>query len=401
MKRQKTKVTGYILIIIAFFVIAAVIYENSAKKNVPIVFSARSMIDSVWQRYKAQYMEKDTYRVMDLARGGVTTSEGESYAMLRSVWLDDHPTFDKSWQWTKDNLQKQGHLFSWLFGKSSNGTYGILVRENGQNTASDADSDIALALAFAYARWKDPQYLADAKLVITDMWNKEVIIIQGKPYLASSIAEKTTTGPIAINPSYFAPYAYRIFAVIDPDHDWNGLIGTSYDILEKSTVSPLNKSASAGLPPDWVTISRTDGSIVAEKNADLDTNFSYDALRVPWRVALDWYWNKEPRAKAYLSSFSFLGKEWQKNGALVAGYAHDGTALTTAQAPSFYGGVLPAFMLMDANEAKDMYENKLVVLYNPDSNSWKQPLDYYDDNWAWFGISLYNNELPNLWALVK
>jgi endoglucanase len=404
MKRHHSKITGYILIVIAFFVVAAVVYENSARKNVPIVFSAKSMIDSIWQRYKTTYMEKNTYRTMDIARGNVTTSEGQSYAMLRSVWMDDHLTFDNSWKWTQDNLQKQGKLFSWLFGKRSNGTYGILVSENGVNTASDADSDIALALMFAYARWKNPQYLADAKLIITDMWNKEIIVIKGKPYLASSIAEKSAdnnAGPIAVNPSYFAPYAYRIFAVIDPSHDWMGLVDTSYEVLKASTASPLDKESGVGLPPDWVTLSRSDGSIQLPKTGKLDTNFSYDALRIPWRIALDWYWNNEPRAKTYLSSLKFLGDEWQTNETLFAVYSHDGTPLTKTQAPAMYGGTLAYFMISDPATAKNIYENKLVVLYQPDSNSWKQTLDYYDDNWAWFGISLYNDALPNLWATVK
>jgi hypothetical protein len=35
-------------------------------------------------------------------------------------------------------------------------------------------------------------------------------------------------------------------------------------------------------------------------------------------------------------------------------------------------------------------------LFSPDSNTWKITLGYYDDNWAWFGIALYNNLLPNL-----
>jgi hypothetical protein len=41
-----------------------------------------------------------------------------------------------------------------------------------------------------------------------------------------------------------------------------------------------------------------------------------------------------------------------------------------------------------------------VYLFNPDTNTWKEELSYYDNNWAWFGIALYNNLLPNLTANV-
>ena len=33
----------------------------------------------------------------------------------------------------------------------------------------------------------------------------------------------------------------------------------------------------------------------------------------------------------------------------------------------------------------------------PDFQDWKTPLGYYDDNWAWFGIALYNNFLDDLY----
>jgi len=87
MKKNNTKVTGYILIMIAVIVVITVAYQNNTKKNIPIVFSTKTMIDSIWQRYKDVYLEKDTYRTFDPDRGMVTTSEGEAYTLLRSVWL--------------------------------------------------------------------------------------------------------------------------------------------------------------------------------------------------------------------------------------------------------------------------------------------------------------------------
>src|SRR3989344_1629933 len=30
--------------------------------------------------------------------------------------------------------------------------------------------------------------------------------------------------------------------------------------------------------------------------------------------------------------------------------------------------------------------------------TWAMPLSYYADNWTWFGIALYNRQLPNLAA---
>jgi hypothetical protein len=53
-------------------------------------------------------------------------------------------------------------------------------------------------------------------------------------------------------------------------------------------------------------------------------------------------------------------------------------------------------MIKAPETAEAIYNNKLQLLFNPDTNSWKVKLGYYDDNWAWFGIALYNSMLPNL-----
>lgn len=401
MKRNNTAITGYIIAMIAIIIVATIMYERSSRKNIPIIFSSKSMLDAIWQKYKVHFLEQGTLRTMDLSKNGITTSEGESYTMLRAVWLDDHATFDASWKWTEDNLEKQGYLFSWLFGRRPDGTYGILTNQNGQNTAADADTDIAVALSFAFARWRNPQYLADAKSIITDIWDKEVIVIKGKPYLASDNVERQYSDNFVVNPSYFAPYAYRMFAVIDPAHDWNGLIDTSYGVLEQSMASPLDKNGSVGLPPDWIMIRRTDGKVLPPVQAKLSSDYSFDALRVPWRIALDWYWYHEPRAKAVLSSMVFIHSQWTSHDRLASGYSHEGAVTMPAESSSMYGGSLGALMVIDPTAAKDMYEKKLLSLYNPDSNAWKTILPYYEDNWVWFGMALYNNELSNLWATVQ
>lgn len=398
MRVNTTKFTGYVLIVLALIIIGTVLYRNSVRKHVPIVFSPKTVLSSTWERYKAAYLEPETLRAIDRQRGDITTSEGQSYTLLRAVWLDDHETFDQSWQWTKDNLQfDDGRIFSWLFGRLPNGTYSILTESGGANSASDADTDIALALVFAYARWRDPVYLGDARVIIADIWDKEVVTIRGRPYLAASNIEKSIQDDVILNPSYFAPYAYRIFAELDPRHDWMGLVDTSYEILAASMTSSLDQKESARLPPNWIAIRRSDGSLLHITSADLNTNYSYDALRVPWRLALDWKWNDEPRAVQILGMMGFLDQEWRQNGTLVSEYSHDGRRLIELETPSMYGGSIGVFMARDEDLAKEVYEKKLQSLYNPDTLGWKQPLSYYDDNWAWFGIALYHDLLPNLW----
>jgi endoglucanase len=61
-----------------------------------------------------------------------------------------------------------------------------------------------------------------------------------------------------------------------------------------------------------------------------------------------------------------------------------------------YGGTIGYFMINDPSSADEIYEQKLKTLYDQDSNSLRTPLSYYDSNWAWFGLALYNDLLPNL-----
>ena len=187
------------LTVVAVAAVLGTFYAVSALSRVPVVFSASQILHATWLDYKRTYLEVGTVRTLDPQREYITTSEGESYSMLRSVWLADKETFDSSWKWTKDNLQHRSgdHLFSWLFGKHESGEYGVLTERGGQHTASDADTDIALSLLFAYGRWQDHQYLGDARVIMNDIWNKEVITIKGVPYLLSDNTQKSSR-PVAL-----------------------------------------------------------------------------------------------------------------------------------------------------------------------------------------------------------
>jgi endo-1,4-beta-D-glucanase Y len=152
-------------------VATAVGYFNSQQRSIPLVFSNNALLLETWNEYKKNNIQPSSGRTIDKSQNDLTTSEGESYTMLRSVWMDDKSTFDNSWQFTENNLQRPDHLFSWKYGKISSGEYGILTSEGGENTASDADEDIALSLLMAYSRWNDSKYLQAAQPIITSIWN--------------------------------------------------------------------------------------------------------------------------------------------------------------------------------------------------------------------------------------
>lgn len=400
MNMTKNKITGYALIALAAFVLVFVAYKNTPAAQIPIVFSEKGMLDALWKNYKTEYIEEGTGRALDKQQDNITTSEGQSYTMLRSAWTGDKETFDLAFKWTNENLKRrEDSLYSWLFGRKADGSYGVLTERGGYNSATDADIDMAVALIFAHNRWNEDDYLAAAKNIIKDIWAKEVVEVKGTPYLAANNLEKFSSQKPIINPSYFAPYAFRMFAEVDPAHDWMGVVDSSYALLERTASSTLDKPASAGLPPDWVVLNKTTGEPEATNISNLTTNFSYDALRTPWRIALDYMWFKEPRAKEYLDKLSFLSREWEEKRSIGSVYGHDGSVIAAAEVPAMYGGVIGYFLVSDSDAAKEIYEEKLKFLFSQDANAWKSPLSYYDSNWAWFGMALYNNQLPDLSGL--
>jgi endo-1,4-beta-D-glucanase Y len=357
------------------------------------------MLLETYNDYKKLNIDPNSGRTIDKSRNNLTTSEGESYTMLRAAYMDDKTTFDSSWKFTQDSLQRPDHLFSWEYGSLGNGKYGILTSSGGYNTASDGDEDIALSLLMAYGRWNQPSYLTAAQQIITSIWNQEVVTINGLPVLTADDLEKDSTTNVIVDPSYFAPANYKIFAKIDPTHDWTGLASNSYTLLTQLGTSDLGSTSSDGLPPDWIAINRQTGAFVPMNTATLDTNYGYDAERIPFRLALDYDWFHDPRDKQVLSGFSFLKNFWDKNHVLNAVYAHDGSVSSSDdyESPAMYGASLGYFTVMDPSDAKQIYDQKLVTLYSPDQQAWKAPAPgYYEDNWAWFGLALYQGALHNL-----
>jgi endoglucanase len=389
------KKIGLILCVAGMMIFIVVAHENGARNRAPMVFSSRTMLLGLWDEYKEQFLER-TGRTLDPQRDNITTSEGQSYTMLRAVWVDDQETFDSTWQWTRENMQRSDLLFSWLYGEKPDGTMGVLVAQGGENSAADADTDIAVALLFAYNRWRDGRYLDEARGIVQNIWEQEVVMAGGEPVLASNNIEQFSDTKILVNPSYFAPYAYRMFAHVDPDHDWDALIASSYRIIRESASSRLDKEDTSSLPPDWIFVNRKTGTIEPATVAHLTTGYGYEAARLPFRLALDWKWYGEPRAAESLSLFGFLKKEWREDNAIYATYAHDGQVTGDYEAPVMYGGSMGYFVVTEPGMAREIYEKKLSILYNSGNMSWRTPLSYYDTNWAWFGLALYHDMLVNL-----
>ncbi len=349
------------------------------------------MLEQSWRYFKQHFIQSYGNIIDPMTNN--TTSEGQSYAMLRAVWQNDKTTFDGVWRWTKDHLQHrlEDNLFSWVWTNDGEG------KVIDTASASDADQDIALALLFAYKRWSDSRYLDDALDILEDIWRQEVVRIKNRYYLVSSSEAERPNGYL-VNPSYMFPAAYRIFAEADPSRPWTELADDSYYLLQQ--IANLSRNTS-NLLPNWILVEKQTGSIQSAKQYINDPNsddYGFDAFRNFWRAALDAAWFGRPEAVAYLKeSGRFFEEEWREKRNIVSIYTTSGLPRSNFNTVSTSVGPLAIFSITAPNLADDIYQQIIEQSFNHKVGYWGNPTNYYDQNWAWFGTALHKQMLPNLW----
>ena len=222
-----------------------------------------------WAAYKTALIVADgtdgSMRVQRPSDGNDTVSEGISYGMLFAVYMNDKATFDAIWKYEQKHLNTHG-LMNWHI--SSGGTTA------GANSATDADEDMAFALVMADKQWGGYATTATTMLTTVAMYDfgTDGTIKGGDFY-------------VAVNPSYIAPAFYRVFAAYVTDATqrtrWMTILDKSYEILG------MVQNTTSGLVPDWSAGPAT------------NTSYGYDATRTPFRIALDYCWSGDARAKTF------------------------------------------------------------------------------------------------------
>lgn len=341
------------------------------------------ILDHTWAYYKKNFVY--SYGQIIDPQTNTTTSEGQAYGLLRALWTNDKDAFEGIWSWTRDHLQyrRGDKLLSWQWkdGKLADPA-----------TASDADIDTALALLLAGRKWNNSTYTAAGRVMVADIWRKEVVQINGRYVLTAADNAKKDSGYL-VNPSYFSPAAYRIFAEVDPTRPWKQLTQDTYSLLSELT------NAQTGLVPNWVWLDETRGaaySASAWTNNESDI-YGFDAFRTYWRIALDAQWFQSTQAIDYLKKpAAFFEKEWTTERGWVATYSLSGRPFVTYQSRATTAGGLSALAILKPETAQ------LVSAAVYPENSRLEPLtywgdgtNYYDQNWAWFAHGLLSRKLVN------
>ena len=244
---------------------------------------------------------------------GDAVSEGVGYGMLVALYANDQATFNKIWD-AANTLMWGSCYYNWQLGPDG--------KIAGMGAASDAEEGVALALIFAdklvsAGKWQPytstklgSSYKEHAQKILNCMWSSKQITSNG--ILAPGA---NWGGYDFVNPGYFSPAWYKIFANFDSDGArWNTVVDMSYSIISNSP------GYSMGMVPDWMEPEGgRAGSAGLGYNAYFESRaFFKDAIRILWRVAIDAIWFDDERAKAFLkNALTFINS---KGGAKASNF---------------------------------------------------------------------------------
>jgi endo-1,4-beta-D-glucanase Y len=285
--------------------------QNKTPPNCSLttVAGASAAVQAAYTQWKGAFVAAASpgLRVRRPNNADDTVSEGIAYGMLAAVYMADRVTFDGLWAYAKAHFDTS-HLMHWHINAQ-----GAVIE---MGSAADADEDMAWALLGAAAQWGSATYLADGKAIIDAMYTTS-LAADGRLKPGDNWGNTADTFP-----DYFSPAYYRVFAKVSGNPIWSTtVIDRNYEILK-------NSSGAYGLVPD-----KTTGTYMPPDNLK---DYRYDACRTPWRIAMDYCFNGEPRALEYLQK---IGPFFEKLGAanIVDGYRADGTPTGGVHNMAFIG----------------------------------------------------------------
>ena len=264
----------------------------------------------VWSTQTGYYKEACNVpdaTVSTMKLRGCSVSEGIGYGMLLAYFNNDIDTYNRLWNYTRAfRAYNNVKLMPWI-------TKSFYWESVDNTSATDADLDIATSLILMYYKMMAAgnaeaanAYKADALSFVKALWEKEVNPSTLLIYSGDDARWKTANA--AYNLSYFSPVAIRLFAAVDSEHNWQGVLDANYAYMKKV------QDGGTGVFPDW---SDANGKAIDPDNGSAKNTywlFNKESVRIPWRIAWDYYWYQEPRAGAILTTLNeFISKKASGN----------------------------------------------------------------------------------------
>lgn len=278
----------------------SVYYANIASDFNQIFANYQPVGRVIWQNGKSTSLKcvNEGSATPQLKNRACSVSEGTGYGILLAYANNDLDAFNRIWNYSRGlRAYNNSKFIPWL---TLSFSWDILD----DASATDADIDVATGLILMYYKSGNQGYLEDALSLITAIWDEEInpinlLIRSGNTAMWNGKSGKEEV----YNLSYFSPVALRLFAAVDANHNWNGVLDAMYAYMAKI------QAAGTGVLPDW---SNADGIAVNPPNnsaGQTDATYTWfkfdkESVRIPWRIAWDYYWYQEPRALDILSKLN-------------------------------------------------------------------------------------------------
>jgi len=272
-------------------------------------------VRAMYERWKSEFIREcnGMYLVRCTDDTSETRSEGMGYGMLLSAYFGEREVFDSLFAFYKSKRTSTAlNLMAWQV---------TCAGFMDQGSATDGDLDVAFSLIVAYAQWGG-DYLVEADSILTILEDHYFVTCGGSIYTMKPGGYFGGCSQTDI--SYYTPAYFKVFAYVTGDGFWDDVADDAYTILNNGA------HATTGLVRDWQS---WDGSAVS----GWDSTYSYDACRVPWRMALDYIWNGNVDAEYWCSDISDFANGIVASS-IVDGYYLDGTPSGTNNNSSFVGG---------------------------------------------------------------
>lgn len=332
-----------------------------------------------WKAYQQYFIDPASGRVIDWHEGGITTSEGQSYALFFALVDNDRPLFNKLLAWTQDNLAQDDlgkNLPAWRWGQRNDGPWGLLST----NHAADSDLWIAYDLIQAGRLWHDPYYRQIGLALARHIAQKEVLDmpVAGPMLIPGGKYFRPSPETLIINASYLPLPLLASLAQAMPDGPWGKMAETLPAVIAGS--------APHGFSPDWVAFNPQKGYFPAPQGVIA----SYNAIRVYL-----WAGMTNPQTpgagkilrelwgmSTYLHSHPAppLKVDWQ-------------TGKAEGEGPSgFSACLIPYLASLHEDDLLQVQLARLQSKYRPGTGLYGHPpAHYYNQNLALFALGWYEN----------
>ena len=321
-------------------------------------------------------------------------SEGQGYGMLLAVLNNDQATFNTILEAANQFLWNS-NSYNWTWPNTSTGA------------ATDADLDIGLALVFADELQKKGLWTPYNKNSVT--YNSQALKVIG------SISTRMTSngyllpgdnwnsdGINNLNPSYFAVAWLKVFNAYQTTYNFTAVIDKCYLVLRAKSAMYAK-----GQAPDWC---KADGSPASQRSSQ---DFGNDAIRTPWRIAMDAIWFNDARAIEFCKNSKLTLTEYANvnKGQLLAQmsqYTAAGDNIITF-AGSFSEVAMWASAILGSRDASytkealcpDVFGRIVGENLSFGNKTLGDDIFYYKQSLGLLGFATISGQFPNIYADMR